>query len=106
MYNDLKSQNLIFKFKDYIYSLVDVEKGTFYEFKTPAELLDEAGYILYECKSEEDIQKLYGNDPNAAMKVRLDKQKADIERVRVGIIKEVAFQIQEFKNKIASNSRE
>ncbi|MBR5369857.1 MAG: hypothetical protein IK137_00975, partial [Bacilli bacterium] len=25
--------------------------------KTPAELLDEAGYILYECKTEEDIQK-------------------------------------------------
>ncbi|MBR5369856.1 MAG: leucine-rich repeat protein [Bacilli bacterium] len=25
--------------------------------KTPQELLDEAGYILYECKSEEDIQR-------------------------------------------------
>lgn len=55
--------------------------------------------------TEEDIQKLYGNDPNAAMKVRLDKQKADIERVRVGIIKEVAFQINDLKNKIASNTR-
>lgn len=55
--------------------------------------------------SEEEMQKLYANDPNAAMKIQLEKQKADIERVRVGIIKEVAFQIQEFKNKIASNSR-
>ena len=55
--------------------------------------------------SEEEMQKLYGNDPNAAIKMRLDKQKADIEHVRVGIIKEVAFQINDLKNKIASNTR-
>jgi len=55
--------------------------------------------------SEEEMKKLYGNDPNAAVKVRLEKQKADIEQVRVGIIKEVSFKINDLKKKIASNSR-
>ncbi len=55
--------------------------------------------------SEEEIKKLYGNDPNAAIKIRLDKQKAEIEHVRVGIIKEVAFKINDLKAKIASNTR-
>ena len=47
------------KFKSYIYSKVDIgdpEKKKIKE-KTPYELLEEAGYDLYECLSEEDIQK-------------------------------------------------
>ena len=45
------------RFKNYIYSKVDVENN--YEevvYKRPDELLKEAGYILYECHSEEEIQ--------------------------------------------------
>ena len=34
----------------------NLEKKTITTQKTPEELLDEAGYILYECHSEEDIQ--------------------------------------------------
>ena len=45
------------EFKNYIYSYVDVEKPVMEETKTPKELLSEAGYDLYECNSEEDIQK-------------------------------------------------
>ncbi len=47
-------------FKDYVYGFVDVEQEKPRErvTKTPEELMDEAGYILFpECKTEEDIQK-------------------------------------------------
>lgn len=55
LYDDIISQKE--NFKDYIYSSVNVEKKEIDVFKTPKELLDEAGYILYECNTEEDIQK-------------------------------------------------
>jgi len=56
-YERITTADYINWFKDYIYSLVDVEKKEIIEtFKTPKELLSEAGYDLYECKTEEDIQ--------------------------------------------------
>ncbi len=58
LYDDIIEQNLEGDFKNYIYSFVDVEKNNeVKEIKTPEELLNEAGYDLYECKCEEDIQK-------------------------------------------------
>ncbi len=55
---DILTQNLEEEFKRYIYSLVNVEKENIVDTKkTPQELLSEAGYELYECHSEEDIQK-------------------------------------------------
>ena len=54
---DIIDNNLEEKFKNYIYNQVDVENN--YEeivSKRPEELLKEAGYILYECHSEEEIQ--------------------------------------------------
>lgn len=47
------------EFRDFIYdlcntSVVPIENKAD---KTPSELLDEAGYILYECKTEADIQQ-------------------------------------------------
>ena len=59
LYEDIIEQNKISEFKNYIYSLIDKEKNNKKEEinKTPFELLDEAGYTLYECKSENDIQK-------------------------------------------------
>ena len=66
LYDDLKDYDLILDFKNYIYSLVDVENNNkIVSTKSPKELLDEAGYILYECHSEEDIQsfkKYYAPD--------------------------------------------
>lgn len=54
---DIIDNNLEEKFKNYIYSKVDVQNN-YKEVvsKRPEELLKEAGYKLYECHSEEEIQ--------------------------------------------------
>lgn len=57
LYDDIVENKLVDKFKDYIYSLVNNECEKIIVEKTPKQLLDEVGYILYECKTEEDIQK-------------------------------------------------
>jgi len=58
LYEDIVENHCEYSFKNYIYNLVDIErmekKATN---KTPQELLEEVGYDLYECKTEEDIQK-------------------------------------------------
>ncbi len=54
---DIYAKNLEEEFKDWVYSFIDVERE--YEpvtTESPFELMDEAGYILFECKSEEEIQ--------------------------------------------------
>ena len=54
---DIIDNNLEEEFKNYIYNQVDVENN--HEevvSKRPEELLKEAGYKLYECHSEEEIQ--------------------------------------------------
>ncbi len=57
LYNDLIQQEIEDEFKNYIYSLVDVENNNEIKTnKTPKELLSEAGYNLYECKTEEEVQ--------------------------------------------------
>lgn len=57
LYDDLKEYDLIYDFEDYICSLADIENNNqIVSSKSPEELLDEVGYILYECHSEEDIQ--------------------------------------------------
>ena len=56
--SDIKEDALYEEFKSWIYSLIDVEKEhQIITNKMPFELMDDAGYILYECKSEEDIQR-------------------------------------------------
>ena len=56
IYEDIN--NHISEFKAIIYNEIDTKKEVKENNdKTPQELLDEAGYILYECHSEEDIQK-------------------------------------------------
>ena len=66
LYEDIVENELVYDFKNYIYNLVDVEKKEIIEtYKTPKELLSEAGYDFYECKTEEDIQsfkKYYAPD--------------------------------------------
>ena len=57
LYDDIVDNNMEEDFKNYIYSFIDVESKVVESDKTPKELLDAAGYILYECKSEEDIQR-------------------------------------------------
>ena len=58
LYEDLVKNNVVGDFKNFIYSFVEKkQQGKIVTNKTPCELLDEAGYILYECKTEEDIQR-------------------------------------------------
>ena len=58
LYDDIEVDGELNEFKNYIYSLVDVENNNeIVEIKTPEELMAEAGYDLFECYSEEDIQK-------------------------------------------------
>ncbi len=55
---DIIEQKEEINFKNYIYSLVDVENNKETKsIKSPKELLADVGYDLYECKSEEDIQR-------------------------------------------------
>ena len=55
LYDDLLNNGKINEFIDYIYSLYD--KNNLLSDKTPKELFDMAGYILYdECMTEKDIQ--------------------------------------------------
>lgn len=66
LYDDLVEQNLELDFKNYIYSLIDVENNNeLVTVEEPSELLAKVGYELYECKTEEDIQafrKYYASD--------------------------------------------
>ena len=55
--------------------------------------------------TEEDIKGLYGKDVNAVTKVKLEKQKEDLEGARVAIIKQVAFHINDLKQKLSANSK-
>ena len=60
LYNDLEMYgfSLFDAFEGYINSLVAANKREMVATsQTPKELLDQAGYILYECNTEEDIQR-------------------------------------------------
>lgn len=57
LYNDLITYNKVYDFKTFICNYVNVDEDEYKTEKTPKELLSEAGYYLYECKSEDDIQK-------------------------------------------------
>lgn len=52
---------------------------------------------------EDDIRELYGDNVNAATKIKLDKRKADIEARRVAILKEISFALDDAKKKITAN---
>ena len=57
LYDDIVTNKLESDFKNYIYSLVDVENNIeATEIKSPEELMSEVGYDLFECYTEEDIQ--------------------------------------------------
>ena len=54
--------------------------------------------------TKDDIQKLYGNS-DAETKIKLDANKAEIEKERVAIIKQVSYKINDLKNKISMGSK-
>lgn len=57
LYQDILNSNELLSFKNFVYNLYNGEIKTKETKKTPRELLNEAGYDLYECKTESDIQK-------------------------------------------------
>lgn len=57
LWKDMVEQNAVVRFKNYINSLIyDPAKDQSFVDKTPEELMNLAGYDLYECKTEEDVQ--------------------------------------------------
>lgn len=57
LYNDLISNNLVVAFENYIYERLDYKTDKIVKItKVPKELLSEAGYDLYECHTEGEIQ--------------------------------------------------
>ena len=56
LYEDIINNNKEKQFKNYIYSLFNVNSNLVKTTKSVKELLSEAGYDLYECHTEEDIQ--------------------------------------------------
>ena len=57
LYSDIIKSDKVAEFKKYILSFTNQNKETIVKNKTVKELFDEVGYILYECKTEKDIQK-------------------------------------------------
>ena len=58
LYGDITSENKEFLFKEYIYHFCDIEKEKKEEVtKSVKELLDEAGYDLFECRNHDDVLK-------------------------------------------------
>ena len=57
LYEDIINNNKEENFKKYIYGLLDIKDEPLEVTKSPKELLEEAGYILYECHTESDIQQ-------------------------------------------------
>ena len=57
LFDDIVADGKEDEFKNYIYSLVDVENNNeLVQIKTPEELMSSAGYVLVECYNEGDIQ--------------------------------------------------
>lgn len=71
--------------------------------------VDNAGKTVAAIESEEltedDLKRIYGNDQATITRVKIEKQREPIEKARVAIIKQVAYSINEFKQKIAANTR-
>lgn len=63
LYSDLVENACTYNFKEYIYELFSNEHSVLQEkeeeeiYPSPEELLLQAGYILYECKTERDIEQ-------------------------------------------------
>ena len=61
--------------------------------------------VAEENITEEDIRAIYGNDVNAAAKLRIEKRKSEIEEARVAIIKDIGARINTLKHKLSMNSK-
>ena len=61
--------------------------------------------ISQESMTEDDFRAIYGNDVNAAAKIKIEGRKRELEASRVAIIKEVGAKINGLKKKLSMNSK-
>ena len=58
LYDDIVKNNKLLEFRNLIYGLITKEEPKeIIADKTPEELMDEAGYVLKECKTETEVQE-------------------------------------------------
>ncbi|MBE7706399.1 MAG: hypothetical protein E7Z91_04055 [Cyanobacteria bacterium SIG30] len=55
--------------------------------------------------TKEDMKSLYGEGVNTDAKIKIEKQKSDIEAKRVSIIKQISSQINDLEKKLSMNSK-
>ena len=61
--------------------------------------------IAQEQMTEADMKAIYGNDVNAAARLKVDQRKNELEQARVSIVKEIGARINDLKQKISMNSK-
>ena len=81
-----------------------VQQQTVQPQPAPQPQVETVSSIAQQDFTKDDIQKLYGSE-NAETRIKIDKNKADIEKERVAIIKQVAYKINDLKNKISMGSK-
>ncbi len=71
----------------------------------PQKPVETVSSIASQDFTKEDIKRLYGDDENAETKIKIDKNKQDIEKERVAIIKQVAYKINDLQGKISMGAK-
>lgn len=61
--------------------------------------------IIQETVSEDDVKEMYGNSVNASAMAKLENRKAELEKARVAITKQISFSINDLRNKISMNTK-
>ena len=90
LYDDLKDNELLDEFRNFMYKQVNIEPFLYIDTdKTPEELLDEAGYILYECHSESEIQSFKRFYKKEEEICTFKTHRLDVSRVFFAIKKDV-----------------
>lgn len=61
--------------------------------------------VSHEDLTEQDIKEVYGEEVNASARLKIEKRKGELEDVRVAIVKQIAYSINDLKSKISMNSK-
>ena len=61
--------------------------------------------LAEENLTESDLKDLYGEEVNAAARLKIEKRKSEIEQARISIVKETAADINDLRHKLSMNSK-
>ncbi len=112
IFNNFKNQNVFFKGE--VLQKIQVDRVCKLTFANSQESLEiyvennspiDMGTVDITNLSDKQMRDLYGDDPVALAKVKLEKSRAPIEKARISIIKQIAYPISELKGKMRSNTR-